>query len=194
MEKIVLASNNEHKIKEFKEILKNFEIITMKEVGFYDDIVEDGTTFEENSEIKSDAILKFLKSKNLNYMVMADDSGLCVNALNGAPGVYSARYAQVHNDQANRDKLLENLKNTKDRSAYFMCVITLKKPDGTKIVGKGKVDGIILEKETGNTSFGYDCLFYSNELKKCFGLCTDKEKNSVSHRGRAIQDLLSKLN
>lgn len=194
MEKIVLASNNEHKIKEFKEILKNFEIITMKEVGFYDDIVEDGTTFEENSEIKADAILKFLKSKNLNYMVMADDSGLCVNALNGAPGVYSARYAQVHNDQANRDKLLENLKNTKDRSAYFMCVITLKKPDETKIVGKGKVDGIILEKETGNTSFGYDCLFYSNELKKCFGLCTDKEKNSVSHRGRAIQDLLSKLN
>lgn len=194
MEKIVLASNNEHKIKEFKEILKNFEIITMKEVGFYDDIVEDGTTFEENSEIKADAILKFLKSKNLNYMVMADDSGLCVNALNGAPGVYSARYAQVHNDQANRNKLLENLKNTKDRSAYFMCVITLKKQDGTKIVGKGKVDGVILEKETGNTSFGYDCLFYSNELKKCFGLCTAKEKNSVSHRGRAIQDLLSKLN
>ncbi len=194
MEKIVLASNNEHKIKEFKEILKNFEIITMKEVGFYDDIVEDGTTFEENSEIKADAILKFLKSKNLNYMVMADDSGLCVNALNGAPGVYSARYANAHNDQANRNKLLENLKNAKDRSAYFMCVITLKKPDETKIVGKGKVDGIILEKETGNTSFGYDCLFYSNELKKCFGLCTDKEKNSVSHRGRAIQDLLSKLN
>lgn len=194
MEKIVLASNNEHKIKEFKEILKNFEIITMKEVGFYDDIVEDGTTFEENSEIKANAILKFLKSKNLNYMVMADDSGLCVNALNGAPGVYSARYAQVHNDQANRNKLLENLKNAKDRSAYFMCVITLKKPDETKIVGKGKVDGVILEKETGNTSFGYDCLFYSNELKKCFGLCTDKEKNSVSHRGRAIQDLLSKLN
>lgn len=194
MEKIVLASNNEHKIKEFKEILKNFEIITMKEVGFYDDIVEDGTTFEENSEIKANAILKFLKSKNLNYMVMADDSGLCVNALNGAPGVYSARYAQVHNDQANRNKLLENLKNAKDRSAYFMCVITLKKSDETKIVGKGKVDGVILEKETGNTSFGYDCLFYSNELKKCFGLCTDKEKNSVSHRGRAIQDLLSKLN
>ena len=139
MKKIVLASNNEHKIKEFKEILKNFEIITMKEVGFYDDIVEDGTTFEENSEIKADAILKFLKSKNLNYMVMADDSGLCVNALNGAPGVYSARYAQVHNDQANRDKLLENLKNATDRSAYFMCVITVKNQMEQKLLEKAKL-------------------------------------------------------
>lgn len=195
METIVLASNNQHKIKEFKEIMKNYNIVTMAEVGFTDDIVEDGDTFLANSTIKSKTIAKYLKEKNLNYMVMADDSGLCVDALNGAPGIYSARYAGEHNHQANRDKLLANLKDVEDpnRTARFKCVITLLKPDGTMLVGEGKVEGKILKQETGDTSFGYDCLFYSNELKKCFGQSTEDEKNSVSHRGRAIADLLKKL-
>lgn len=194
MEKIILASNNKHKIKEFKEIFKNYEIIPMSEIGFNEEIVEDGNTFEENSKIKTVALQKFLKSKNLNYSVIADDSGLCVDALNGEPGVYSARYAQEHNDQANRNKLLKNLVNKKNRNAKFVCVITLLKPDGKTVVGKGEVGGKILKQETGNTAFGYDCLFYSNELNKCFGECSDEEKNSVSHRGRAIKDLLNKLN
>lgn len=195
METIVLASNNQHKIKEFKEIMKDYNIVTMAEVGFTDDIVEDGDTFLANSTIKSKTIAKYLKEKNLNYMVMADDSGLCVDALNGAPGVYSARYAGEHTQQANRDKLLANLKDVEDpnRTARFKCVITLLKPDGTMLVGEGKVEGKILKQETGDTSFGYDCLFYSNELKKCFGQATETEKNSVSHRGRAIADLLKKL-
>lgn len=195
METIVLASNNQHKIKEFKEIMKDYNIVTMAEVGFTDDIVEDGDTFLANSTIKSKTIAKYLKEKNLNYMVMADDSGLCVDALNGDPGVYSARYAGEHTQQANRDKLLANLKNVEDpnRTARFKCVITLLKPDGTMLVGEGKVEGKILKQETGDTSFGYDCLFYSNELKKCFGQATENEKNSVSHRGRAIADLLKKL-
>ena len=195
METIVLASNNQHKIKEFKEIMKDYNIVTMAEVGFTDDIVEDGVTFLANSTIKSKTIAKYLKEKNLNYMVMADDSGLCVDALNGDPGVYSARYAGEHTQQANRDKLLANLKNVEDpnRTARFKCVITLLKPDGTMLVGEGKVEGKILKQETGDTSFGYDCLFYSNELKKCFGQATENEKNSVSHRGRAIADLLKKL-
>lgn len=195
METIVLASNNQHKIKEFKEIMKDYNIVTMAEVGFTDDIVEDGDTFLANSTIKSKTIAKYLKEKNLNYMVMADDSGLCVDALNGAPGIYSARYAGEHNHQANRDKLLANLKNVEDpnRTARFKCVITLLKPDGTMLVGEGKVEGKILKQETGDTSFGYDCLFYSNELKKCFGQATEVEKNSVSHRGRAIADLLKQL-
>ena len=195
METIVLASNNQHKIKEFKEIMKDYNIVTMAEVGFTDDIVEDGDTFLANSTIKSKTIAKYLKEKNLNYMVIADDSGLCVDALNGDPGVYSARYAGEHTQQANRDKLLANLKNVEDpnRTARFKCVITLLKPDGTMLVGEGKVEGKILKQETGDTSFGYDCLFYSNELKKCFGQATETEKNSVSHRGRAIADLLKKL-
>lgn len=195
METIVLASNNQHKIKEFKEIMKNYNIVTMAEVGFTDDIVEDGDTFLSNSTIKSKTIAKYLKEKNLNYMVIADDSGLCVDALNGAPGIYSARYAGEHNHQANRDKLLANLKDVEDpnRTARFKCVITLLKPDGTMLVGEGKVEGKILKQETGDTSFGYDCLFYSNELKKCFGQSTEDEKNSVSHRGRAIADLLKKF-
>lgn len=195
METIVLASNNQHKIKEFKEIMKDYNIVTMAEVGFTDDIVEDGDTFLANSTIKSKTIAKYLKEKNLNYMVMADDSGLCVDALNGDPGVYSARYAGEHTQQANRDKLLANLKDVEDpnRTARFKCVITLLKPDGTMLVGEGKVEGKILKQETGDTSFGYDCLFYSNELKKCFGQATENEKNSVSHRGRAIADLLKQL-
>ena len=195
METIVLASNNQHKIKEFKEIMKDYNIVTMAEVGFTDDIVEDGDTFLANSTIKSKTIAKYLKERNLNYMVMADDSGLCVDALNGDPGVYSARYAGEHTQQANRDKLLANLKNVEDpnRTARFKCVITLLKPDDTMLVGEGKVEGKILKQETGDTSFGYDCLFYSNELKKCFGQATETEKNSVSHRGRAIADLLKKL-
>ena len=195
METIVLASNNQHKIKEFKDIIKDYNIVTMAEVGFTDDIVEDGDTFLANSTIKSKTIAKYLKEKNLNYMVMADDSGLCVDALNGDPGVYSARYAGEHTQQANRDKLLANLKDVEDpnRTARFKCVITLLKPDGTMLVGEGKVEGKILKQETGDTSFGYDCLFYSNELKKCFGQATETEKNSVSHRGRAIADLLKKL-
>lgn len=195
METIVLASNNQHKIKEFKEIMKDYNIVTMAEVGFTDDIVEDGDTFLANSTIKSKTIAKYLKEKNLDYMVMADDSGLCVDALNGDPGVYSARYAGEHTQQANRDKLLANLKDVEDpnRTARFKCVITLLKPDGTMLVGEGKVEGKILKQETGDTSFGYDCLFYSNELKKCFGQATETEKNSVSHRGRAIADLLKKL-
>ena len=195
METIVLASNNQHKIKEFKEIMKDYNIVTMAEVGFTDDIVEDGDTFLANSTIKSKTIAKYLKERNLNYMVMADDSGLCVDALNGDPGVYSARYAGEHTQQANRDKLLANLKDVEDpnRTARFKCVITLLKPDGTMLVGEGKVEGKILKQETGDTSFGYDCLFYSNELKKCFGQATENEKNSVSHRGRAIADLLKKL-
>lgn len=194
MDKIILASNNKHKIKEFKEIFSDYEIIPMKEIGFDEEIIEDGTTFEENSKIKTAAISNFLKKNNLNYMVMADDSGLCVDALNGEPGVYSARYGGSHSDQDHRNLLLKNLQNETNRSAKFVCVITLQKPSGEIIVGNGEVYGTILHEETGDTSFGYDCLFYSTEINKCFGLATPEEKNKVSHRGRAIQDLLSKLN
>lgn len=189
METIVLASNNQHKIKEFKEILTEYNIIPMSEIGFDEDIVEDGTTFLENSKIKTYAISKFLKEKNLNYTVMADDSGLCIDALNGEPGVHSARYAGEHNHKANRDKLLKNMEGVENRNAKFVCCITLLKPTGELIVAQGEVHGKILTYEDGDTSFGFDCLFFSDELNKSFGKSSAEEKNKVSHRGRAIEQL-----
>ncbi len=194
MEKIILASNNKHKIKEFNEILTGFEIIPMADIGFHDEIVEDGLTFRENSKIKVDAIAKFLKAQNLNCLIMADDSGLCVDALNGAPGVFSARYSKEGVGKTNRALLLKNLGNETNRKARFVCCITLLDKNGNYIIGEGKVEGRILTEEVGDNSFGYDCLFFCEELGKTFGVATDKEKNSVSHRSRAIKDLLTKIN
>ena len=118
MNKIVIASNNKHKIKEFKEMLSNYDILSLNDIGFTDDIVEDGNSFEENALIKAKTIHNYLKNKNLDYLVMADDSGLCCDALDGAPGIYSARYAGEHDDQANRDKLIKDLEG-KDKSALL---------------------------------------------------------------------------
>ncbi len=192
MKTIVVASNNKHKIKEIKKILTSYNILTLNDIDFYDDIVEDGKTFEENALIKAKNIHNYLKEKNLEYIVMAEDSGLCVDSLNGAPGVYSARYAGNHNDQANRDKLLEELKG-KDKSAYFICNVILYYPNGEYKSFVGRTDGKITEKEIGNKDFGYDCVFYSNDLNKTFGEATEKEKNSVSHRARALKEMLKNI-
>ncbi len=189
MEKIILASNNKHKIKEFKEML-DAEILSLEDIGFYDDIIEDGETFKDNALIKARAVDKFLREKGIVANIIADDSGLCVNALGGAPGVYSARFAGEHNDKANRQKLLKSLEGKTDRSAYFICVIVKLFGDGHYITVEGKTFGKILTEEHGDTSFGYDCLFYSDELKKTFGEATSDEKNAVSHRGRALENLL----
>ena len=193
METIVLASNNSHKLKEFKEILNNYNVLSLKDIGFYDDIEETGTTFEENSLIKAKTIHDYLLEKGLNYIVFADDSGLCVDSLNGAPGVYSARYAGGHgNDTDNRAKLLKELEG-KDRSAYFVCTIVVYYPDGDYKTFEGKTYGQITEEEIGKKDFGYDCIFLSDDLKKTFGEATEEEKNSVSHRGRAIVKMLQEL-
>ena len=193
MKTIVVASNNKHKIKEIKEILTGYNVLTLNDIGFHDEIIEDGKTFEENALIKARTIHNYLKSKNLNHIVLADDSGLCVDALNGAPGVYSARYAKGHSDdQANRDKLLKELEG-KDRTANFVCNIVLYYPNGEYKTFVGKTEGKITKEEIGNKSFGYDCIFYSNELNKTFGEAKDEEKNAVSHRGRALKEMLKKL-
>ena len=192
MKTIVLASNNKHKIKEFKEILKDYEILSLNDIEYYDEIEETGDTFEENSLLKAKTIHDFLKKKGLEYIVIADDSGLCCEALNGAPGVYSARYAGNHNDQANRDKLRKELKD-KDHTAYFNCTIVVYYPDETHKVFVGKTYGTIIEEEKGDKSFGYDCIFLSKDLNKTFGEATEEEKNSVSHRGRAIGEMLKEL-
>ena len=187
---IVLASNNKHKIKEFKEIFINDTILSLNDIGFSEDIEETGKTFFENALIKAKTIYSYLKNKNLNYEVIADDSGLCVNSLDGAPGVYSARYSKDHNPKANRDKLLKELKNKNDRSAYFECCLVKYFPNDTYVCATGKTFGYILNEERGDTSFGYDCIFFSTEINKCFGEATSEEKNSVSLRGKAINNLL----
>ena len=193
METIVLASNNKHKLKEFKEILTDYNILTMADIGFNEDIEENGNTFEENALIKAKTIQGYLKEKGLEYIVIADDSGLCVNSLDGMPGIYSARYAGEHgNDVANRQKLQIELEG-KDRKAYFVCTIVVYYPDGCYKTFEGRTYGTISKEEFGKKDFGYDCIFYSDELNKTFGEATEEEKNSVSHRGRAIEKMRKEL-
>lgn len=193
MKTVVLASNNNHKLKEFKEILKDYEILSLKDIGFNDEIDETGSTFEENAIIKAKTIHEYLKNQNKDYIVIADDSGLCVNSLNGAPGVYSARYAGVHGDEkANRAKLQKELEG-KDRTAYFNCTIVVYYPNEEYKVFVGKTFGKITEEELGSKEFGYDCIFMSDDLNKTFGEASEEEKNSVSHRGRAIEEMLKEL-
>lgn len=188
MKKIVLASNNKHKIKEFNEILC-VEILTLDEINYLEEIEETGTTFLENALIKASTISKYLKDKGLDYDVLADDSGLCCDALNGAPGIYSARYAGEHgNGNLNRNKLIEDLKD-KDKTAYFNSTIVLYHIDGTYEYKEGRTYGKIIEEELGDTSFGYDCIFLSDDLGKTFGEASSEEKNSVSHRARALEQI-----
>ncbi|MCR4661308.1 MAG: XTP/dITP diphosphatase [Clostridia bacterium] len=188
--KLVLATNNVNKIREMKSILGNFfeEIVTLKEIGFNDDVEETGDTFFENALIKAKAISKFS-----NLPALADDSGLVVEALNGEPGVYSARYAGDHNDENNIKKLLDKLKNVNNRKAKFVTSIVLYYPNGEYIETTGEVYGNIIDEKRGSNGFGYDPVFFSTELNKTFAEASGEEKNSVSHRGRALKMLIQKL-
>lgn len=190
MKKLVVASGNKGKLKEIREILKHkYEVVSMSEMGFNEEIVEDGETFYENALKKAWAV-----SKALGCDALADDSGLCVDALGGAPGVYSARYAGGHgDDRANRELLLKNLINEENRKAKFVSSMVLVKTDGTVIEGLGETHGVIAEREEGTNGFGYDCIFISDDLGICFGVASSEEKNKVSHRYRALIDLLAKI-
>lgn len=188
MKTIILATNNTHKQKEFQSLLSNFKILTLKDINFLEDVEETGVTTKENAEIKARAIFDFEKSKGLNFPVISDDSGLFVNALGGEPGVYSARYAGDHNSQSNRDKVIKNLEGKNDRSAYFECTICYIDENTTKFF-VGRTYGQITKEEIGDTSFGYDCIFLSDDLHKTFGQSAEEEKDSVSHRGRAVTEL-----
>lgn len=193
MRKIILASNNQHKIKEFKEIFSDAEILSLNDIWYTDDIIEDGETFLGNALIKCRAVYEFLKEKWIEANIIADDSGLCVNALEWKPGVYSARYAWWHwNDADNRAKLLKELEWKSDRSAYFNCTIVEMFPNWEYVFSEWKTYGTILGEEIWNKSFGYDCLFLSDDLHKSFWEATAEEKNSVSHRWRAIAILIEK--
>ena len=188
-ERLVVATGNAHKLREIAEIFTDYEVVSQKQMGFDEDVEETGTTFAENALIKARAAAKALGCKAL-----ADDSGLCVDALGGAPGIYSARYCGYHgDDKKNRDLLLENMKDVTNRAAHFTSAIALVDADGRELVAEGHTYGKILYEETGDGGFGYDCLFESDDLKKSFGLATPEEKNSVSHRFRGLQNLLEKM-
>ena len=186
--KVVFASRNKGKIKEVKAILEGVDVLSLDDIGFEGDVEETGSTFEENSLIKAQAVFDFC-----HLPVIADDSGLIVEALGGAPGVMSARYAGGHgNDADNRKLLLKNLQGVEDRKAKFVTVATFIDEFGKVTQALGQTEGVILEKETGANGFGYDSLFLSDDLGISFGVADDEQKKSVSHRARAFDYLFKK--
>ena len=190
--KVILASQNQHKLVELSAILSQlgFEIALESEYGLHVDVDETGTTFEENSLLKAEAVMKAS-----GMPVLADDSGLMVDALDGAPGVYSARYGHKSSDAERIAYLLENLKDVpaERRTAKFVCVITCLWPDGRRIVARGECPGQILFAPKGTGGFGYDPVFYLPELEKTYAELASEEKNAISHRGNALKILKEEL-
>lgn len=191
LKELIFASHNKGKIKEIKELLAplNITVKTSDDIEI-PDVEETGTTFAENSLLKSSAIAKMT-----GIACIADDSGLCVDALNGAPGVYSARYAPNRDFDKGMEKLLTEMEESanKSRSAHFSCVISLAYPDGKYEIFEGRVDGHIAEKKQGNGGFGYDPLFIPDGFDKSFSELGSEIKNNISHRARAMQKLLAYL-
>ena len=189
--KVILASKNPHKLTELSAILSQhgFEIALESEYGLDIDVDETGTTFEENSLLKAEAVMKAS-----GLPVLADDSGLMVDALDGAPGVYSARYGHKSSDGERTAFLLENMKDVPDnkRTAKFVCVITCLWPDGRKIVARGECPGVITREVHGKNGFGYDPVFYLPELGMTYAELPSEQKNAISHRARALQDFCRK--
>ena len=189
---IVIASRNKHKITELEALLSKYidgvKLLSLDDVGLYEDVEEDGKNFEENAFIKARYAARSGK------ISIGDDSGLCVTALDGAPGIFSARYAGEHgNDAANNAKLLDDLKDKTDKSAAFVCTIACVLPDGAEFSAEGKADGVITDKASGNGGFGYDPIFFLPELGKTFADLTAEEKNAISHRGRAVEAFAARL-
>lgn len=220
---IVLASNNRKKIAELETLMvsdssKGIKILSLKDIGFYDEIAENGTTFEENSLIKSSA------AAARGYLACADDSGLCVDALNGAPGIYSARYASEDgkdaDDTENRKKLYRELADVPDekRGGAFVCAVSFVVPESSDIVIpeewrisaelsektgipaeramviRDECRGVITHEDAGTGGFGYDCMFYFPEFGCTFAEIPGEKKNTVSHRGKAMREFVRRLN
>lgn len=189
--RIVAATRNNGKIKEFQAILNDLgiEVVSQIDAGIDIEVEETGDTFEKNALIKAKSVAMMCDEP-----VIADDSGLCVEALGGAPGVYSARYAgEDASDKEKNAKVLSELADTKNRKAKFVSVIALVFPNGDEITAKGETYGSITHEPHGNGGFGYDPIFYSDDLKKTFAQADDNEKNTVSHRAKALQALYEKL-
>ncbi len=192
MIKIVFATNNQHKVSEFKSYFSQMgidaDIKTIRETGFDGEIIENADTFEGNAYIKAHTLCEYT-----GMIAVADDSGLVVEGLNGAPGVYSARYAGENaTDDENNQKLLSILAEDESisRNAKFVCSICVCRPDGETLYVSGESNGIIIDEYRGEGRFGYDPLFYYPPMDKTFAEMTKEEKNSISHRGLALKKLL----
>lgn len=192
--KLILATSNKDKAREIAEILDGtpFVVTTMKEEGFDPDIVEDGKTFEENALIKARAVHALAEGA----YVMADDSGLCIDALDGAPGIYSARFCGEDSTYPEKfAKIFEMLKDVPEdlRTAKFVCSIAVVRPDGSEFTVRGEICGILHEKPMGDGGFGYDPIFYVPEFGMTTAQMTKEQKNSISHRGKASRAMAEKL-
>lgn len=184
---LVIATTNNNKLREFQEILKNLQIEVLSLADFrpIPAAIEDGSTFEENAYKKA-----LHTAKVLGLPALADDSGLVVEALDGAPGVYSARYAGENaTDEQNCHKLLQELNGIKNRRAHFHCALSIAVPSGPALTYEGRCDGVILKEKKGSNGFGYDPLFFFEELGKTFAEMSIAEKNQVSHRGKALAEV-----
>lgn len=191
--RLIIATGNEDKVREIDEILEGtgFEAISMKQAGFDPDIVEDGTTFEENALKKAMAVHELS-----GEYVMADDSGLCIDALDGAPGIYSARFCGEDSTYEEKfRKIFEMLADVPEdkRTAQFVCAIAVVKPDGTSFTVRGECRGVLHEKPVGENGFGYDPIFYVPEFGMTTAQMDPEVKNSISHRGRALRAMVEKL-
>lgn len=189
--KFVLATHNPGKLKEMGDILARFgvEVVSPRDLGITVDVEETGTTFAENAMLKAKAICASAK-----LPAIADDSGLCVDALNGGPGVYSARYGGEGLDDKGRYMLLLNsMRGQPTRAAHFACAIACVFPNGDELTAEGRCDGTIAFAPMGEGGFGYDPVFFVPELKKTFGQLTTEEKSAISHRGRALAVFVEKL-
>jgi len=184
---LVLATRNPGKTKEIRALLRDFpvEIKNLNDFGPIPDVTEDGTTFDENAYKKAS-----FTAKVLGLAAIADDSGLEVEALEGAPGVHSARYAGPSaTDQERNAKLLQEMKEKTNRAAAFMCVLSVAVPSGLALTYEGRCQGLIAETPAGDNGFGYDPVFYYPPMKKTFAQLSTEEKNQVSHRGKALGEL-----
>lgn len=189
MEKVVLASNNAGKLREFREILDGiFEIVSLRDLGLEADPEETGSSFEENARLKAEYSCRLS-----GLPALADDSGLEVDALNGAPGIYSARYAPG-TDADRVEKLLHDMEAAENRTARFVSVVALVWPDGRQLTARGTCEGTIVHQPQGTGGFGYDPIFMPDGYEETFGVLSAEEKNRISHRGRAVRALRDKLN
>jgi XTP/dITP diphosphohydrolase len=192
--KLIIASNNAHKVREIKKILsgKFDEILSLREAEVFHETVEDGHTFMENALKKAREIVQIT-----GCAALADDSGICVDALGGAPGIYSARYASAvccnASDEANNALLLTNLRGKDDWSAHYTSAIALVYPDGREVTAEGYMYGKIIDTPRGERGFGYDPIFVMDGETRTVAQMSDEEKNAVSHRAKALESLLAKI-
>ena len=201
MKRVLFATTNKGKVAEIKEILSDYdiELLLLSDIDFDTDVDETGTTFKENAAIKAKAAADHIlvkKPEFLDCVVMADDSGLCIDALDGAPGIYSARFCGEDSTYEEKfRKIFEMLADVPEdkRTAQFVCAIAVVKPDGTSFTVRGECRGVLHEKPVGENGFGYDPIFYVPEFGMTTAQMDPEVKNSISHRGRALRAMVEKL-